>query len=169
MAGSRSPSPSGAGARERSNSIRHRFPPDEVTVLDGVPITTVPRTLLDLATVLSAERLLSAINQAEQAQRTDVLSLPALLDRHRGKREAARLRDVLASVGYGVTVEELEARFAEFLANRRLPRPELNASIQVGDRFYRPDCLWRRERLIVRAPQRPPPRDGAGDQPRRHP
>lgn len=127
------------------------LPRDEVTISDGIPIATVPRTLLDLATVLDHHALLRAVNVAEARQLTDALSLPALLERHRGERGTAKLKTVLGDGGYGMgaTDEELEERFARFISERHLPHPSLNASIQVGDVFYRADCLWPDARLIV--------------------
>ena len=81
----------------------------------------MPRTLLDLASVLSPERLLDAINEAEQRGLGDPLSLPALIERHRGERGVAILREVLADAGYGVTDRELEERFARFVARIAAP------------------------------------------------
>src|SRR3954470_23301404 len=56
---------------------RHRanLPADEVTVHRGIPVTTVPRTLLDLATVLTPRQLARAVNQAEILRLGDTLSL----------------------------------------------------------------------------------------------
>lgn len=127
------------------------LPADEVTVDDGIPITTVPRTLLDLATVLDRDALARAVNEAEVDRLADPLSLPALLERHRGERGTGALRAVLEGVGYGlgVTRSPLEELFVRFLADRGLPHPELNAPVHVGDRFYEADCLWRAPRLIV--------------------
>jgi hypothetical protein len=125
------------------------LPPDEVTTCDRIPITTVPRTLLDLAAVLDDHALLMAINEAEKRELRDALSLPDVLERHRGERGAGRLRRVLAEVGYGVAREALEDLFARRIAEWRLPRPELNATIAVDGFNYSPDCLWREQRLIV--------------------
>jgi hypothetical protein len=125
------------------------LPADEITNLDGIPITTVARTLFDLASVLDPVRLLNAVEEAEKRGLSSPLSLPATLERHAGERGAARLRRVLADAGYGVADGELELAFGDFLAERGLPLPETNAWIQVGDRSYKPDRLWRRERLIV--------------------
>jgi predicted transcriptional regulator of viral defense system len=63
---------------------RHRaeLPADEVTVHDGIPVTTVARTLLDLATVLTPHQLARAVNEAEVQRLTDPLSLNALLQRY---------------------------------------------------------------------------------------
>lgn len=126
-------------------------PRDEVTIVDGIPITTVPRTLLDLATVLDCHDLLSAVNVAEARQLADPLSLPVLLERHTGERGTGALRKILHDAGYGqgVAKEALEEIFARFISERGLPRPALNSMVEAGGVFYRPDCLWRRERLIV--------------------
>lgn len=127
------------------------LPFDEVTTLEGIPITSMPRTLLDLATILDHHDLARAVEEAEHQQITDPLSLPALLERHRGRRGAGNLRAVLTAAGYGkgVTKYPLEELFVRFLSEYLLPHPELNQSIQIGDRFYEPDCLWRAERVIV--------------------
>ena len=125
------------------------LPVDEVTTELGIPVTSVPRTLLDLASVLPPDRLLNAINEAEERGLGDALSLPVLIERHRGERGVAVLRSVLADAGYGVTDRELEAGFARFVARHRLPRPELNAWIRVGIDHFKADCAWREQRVIV--------------------
>jgi len=127
------------------------LPIDEVTVLDGIPITTVPRTLLDLATVLGPAALERAVNEAEKRELGDALSVAGLLQRHRGERGTAALRLALdaPSFGRGVTDLQLEERFVRFIAERCLSHPELNAWIVLGDRRYRVDCLWRERRLVV--------------------
>ena len=57
--------------RGRRAQPRHRSStttvsrPDEVTIIDGIPVTTVARTLLDLAGVLDRRQLERAVNQAE--------------------------------------------------------------------------------------------------------
>lgn len=120
-----------------------------MTVLDGIPITTVPRTLLDLATVLDEHALIVALGEAEKRRLSDPLSLPELLGRHRGERGTARLRAAMERVGYGVPIEALEEAFARFVAERGLPAPELNATLSIDGTLVSPDCLWREQRLIV--------------------
>ena len=75
---------------------RRRLPADEVTIHEGIPVTTVPRTLFDLAAILSPGRLELAIGEAEKRGLTDALSLPDLLDRYPGRRGAATIRTVVA-------------------------------------------------------------------------
>jgi hypothetical protein len=126
-----------------------RLRSDEVTTLDGIPITTVTRTLLDLAIRLEPVRLVNAVEEAEKRGLASPLSLPDLLERHAGERGTAILRTVLREAGYGVSKGELELAFRRFVADRGLPTPERNGWIDLGDRSYSPDCLWRDERLIV--------------------
>jgi hypothetical protein len=130
---------------------RSALPADERTVRDGIPITTVPRTLLDLATVLDHDALVRALNEAEAGRLADPLPLTALLDRHRGERGAGALRRALADLafGRGVTREELEERFAAFIRACHLPPPLLNAAVCAGDRTYVADALWPKAGLIV--------------------
>jgi hypothetical protein len=127
------------------------LPADEVTMIDAIPVTTVPRTIFDLASILDRHGLDQVIREAEVRRLSDPLSLPDLLERYPGRRGNAALRSALAEleVGGGITKAELEARFARFLDAEGLPRPERNASIHLGDRFIVPDCLWRDRRLIV--------------------
>jgi hypothetical protein len=127
------------------------LPTDERTVLDGIPITSWPRTLLDLATVLDHEALVRALNEAEARRLSDPLSLGELLERHRGERGAGALRRALAdaAIGRGVTREELEERFAAFVRRHRLPPPLVNAPVSAGGRRYIADALWPAARLIV--------------------
>ena len=80
--------------RSRPGVTVHRaaLPADEITVHEGVPITTVPRTLFDLAAVLPQRQLERAINEAEVLQLWDELSLDHLLHRyprHKGHESRA--------------------------------------------------------------------------------
>jgi hypothetical protein len=127
------------------------LPADERTVLDGIPITTWSRTLLDLATVLDHDPLVRALNEADARRLADHLSLPALLERHRGERGAGALRRALADVafGRGITREDLEERFAAFVRRHRLPPPLLNAPITADGCNFVADALWPGARLIV--------------------
>jgi hypothetical protein len=57
------------------------------------------------------------------------------------------LRDDAASPG--VTVKELEERFVAFVDRHGLPQPRRNADIAAQGRFFRVDCLWPEQRVIV--------------------
>lgn len=125
--------------------------PDEIRRVDGLPLTCVPRTLLDLATVLPPWRLERAMNEAEVRRLTDPLSLPDLLERYPRRHGTAAIRSILAAgrLGQDITKEELEARFRALLVERGISMPAFNASVSVEGAVLEADCLWRRERLIV--------------------
>jgi very-short-patch-repair endonuclease len=130
---------------------RSVLPGDERTVVDGIPVTTVPRTILDLATVVSRPQVERALNEVEARRLTDPLSIPDLLARYPRRRGSAVLRALLDEEveAQGVTKSKLEERFVALLDSHELPCPRLNADVAVNGRFFSADCLWQRERLIV--------------------
>jgi very-short-patch-repair endonuclease/predicted transcriptional regulator of viral defense system len=130
---------------------RSGLPGDERTRASGIPVTTVSRTLLDLAAVLPRESVARAIREAEVRRLTDAVSLAALADRYPGRRGVATVRSIMtdAEIGSMVTRSELEDRFVDFLRSTGLPRPEINMSLQVAGTWVEVDCLWRAQRLIV--------------------
>jgi hypothetical protein len=68
----------------------------DVTDLRGIPITSVPRTLLDLARMVSGKALARTVREAV---RLELITLPTLgdsLGRYRGRRGAGRLARTLA-------------------------------------------------------------------------
>lgn len=139
--------------RVRSPIAPHRsnVPADETTIHDGIPVTSVSRTLLDLAAVLPSHRLERAMEEAESRRLLDPLSIDDLLARHPRRRGTAALRAILSQrrVGSGVTRSELEDRFLAFLDANGLPRPEVNVSLKVRGRWLECDFVWRSVRLIV--------------------
>jgi hypothetical protein len=140
--------PAGRAAIEIHRSV---LPLDEITVVEGIPITTVPRTIFDCAASAGEQGLRRMIREAEVQGLSDPLSLPDLLDRHPGRRGAAIVRSVLADLeaGAGVPEGELEEHFARFIAEQRLPAPLHNLGIDLGDRTVIVDCAWPDRMLIV--------------------
>jgi very-short-patch-repair endonuclease len=131
-----------------SRLIRRHFallPKDEVTVHEGIPVTTVPRTVLDLASTSSVDEVEVAVRQIEFLRLYDRLSLPDLIGRYRGRRGVAGLRlalDRIEALPVGRVRSPLEAKFLPFLRRHRLPRPRLNDWITVGERRFQVDCHW---------------------------
>jgi very-short-patch-repair endonuclease len=126
---------------------RHRFalPEDEVTVHDGMPVTTVPRTVLDLAVTSSIDEVEVVIRQVEFLRLYDRLSLPELVERYPGRRGVARVRAALTRIealAAGRVRSPLETRFLPFLRRYRLPRPRLNDWIVLGEKRFQVDCHW---------------------------
>jgi very-short-patch-repair endonuclease len=133
---------------------RHRadLAPDEITVCDRIPVTTVPRTILDLAASSSIDALEAILREAEYRRLFDRLSIPELLSRHPGRRGSRRLRvclERIAEAPAGRAESPLESRFLSFLRGHGLPRPQLNAWVSVASARYRVDCLWPGSRQIA--------------------
>lgn len=127
----------------------HKLQFDEVTTHDGIPTTTVARTLVDLAASdpIDLER---AVNEAEYRRLADATGLADLLGRYPARRGAARLEAILESRLSGRTRSELEARFLALMDKANLPRPDLNADLELTPgRWIQPDCIWPHARLIV--------------------
>lgn len=124
---------------------------DEVTVARGIPVTTVPRTLLDLAAVLDERRLEAALNAAEALPLADALSLDDLIARYPRRPGVAKLKTVLSHARIGVTVtrSELKERFLSFLRDADLPTPHVNRWLEVAGRRMEVDCAWPERALIV--------------------
>jgi hypothetical protein len=140
--------------RRSRPSIRfHRavLPADELTVHRGIPVTTPPRTILDLSADLRPRQIERAINEADAQRLWGPLSLDDLLARYPGHRGNRAVRRALAArcAGASVTRSELEEAFVEFVDERGLPRPELNAPLELGDTTIVVDALWRPERVAV--------------------
>jgi very-short-patch-repair endonuclease len=135
--------------RSRSGIVLHRgrLPADETTVLDDIPITTVPRTLLDLAGTLSQRQLERAINEAEIKRLWDELSLHDLLRRYPRRMGSRNLRAALSrhSEGAAATKSDLEELFIAFAEGAGLPRPQTNVHVEGIE----VDCVWRAQRVII--------------------
>ena len=120
-------------------------------MVDEIPVTTISRTLLDLATCLDQHALARAIERAEALRLTDSLSLLDLLERYPRRRGTPAVRAVLATAhtGTGITRSNLEDRFLAFLDSNDLPRPAVNTGVRAGARWFECDCVWHSARLIV--------------------
>lgn len=139
--------------QSRSGMRGHQstLPDEEITMVDGIPVTSVSRTLLDLAAMLTKGQLERALNEAKVRRLTDRLSLPDLLKRYPGRRGSALLRTLLrdGTASRGITRSWLERRLLAILDGTDLPRPRLNTHVYVQGRFFEADCLWAERRLIV--------------------
>jgi very-short-patch-repair endonuclease len=121
------------------------LPADEVTVEEGIPVTSAPRTIFDLAATQDSEVIGSLIKEMEFRELRDRLSLWDLVERYPRRRGVARLRlalERLKDEPAGRKRSPLEERFAPFLRQRHLPLPRFNDSIVLGSKRYEVDCHW---------------------------
>ena len=127
--------------------------PADITHHDGLPVTTVARTLVDLAPTLTPHRLERVVHRAEHLRLLDTHSLNAQFARANG-RNTKTLQNVLQTLEThdpDITRSTLEERLLALISKAQLPRPEVNA--MVGS--HEVDFFWPEHRLIVET-------DGAG-------
>jgi very-short-patch-repair endonuclease len=123
---------------------------DEVTELDGIPVTSVFRTLFDLAGDLEPRQFELAWKEVGVKRLTDRVPMAVLLERHKGKRGSVAIRRLAVSTKpIPVTRNEFEERFLTVLDASGLPRPRFNPDLYVRGRFFKPDCLWEAQKLIA--------------------
>jgi hypothetical protein len=124
---------------------------DELTLVNGIPVTTVPRTLFDLAAVLPRSQVARATHEADFQRLRSSLTLADLLARYPRRRGSATIKAILAGREFGaaVTRSELESRFLDFARAEGIPRPEVNAHLLAGGQWLECDCVWRSKRVVV--------------------
>jgi predicted transcriptional regulator of viral defense system len=111
----------------------------------GLPVTSVARTLLDLAGTLSYRQLRRAMSEADYRGLLDPSEIAAVLGRGRSGSRALRRALGTHLPELAQTVSVLEERFFELCEMAGLPLPEVNAS--VGS--MRVDALWPAQRVAV--------------------
>jgi very-short-patch-repair endonuclease/predicted transcriptional regulator of viral defense system len=124
--------------------ITRRLSADDVTKRHNIPVTALPRTLVDLAATLDARQLTRALNEARIKHGLRDAALHRMLAAMPTRKGTARLR-VLLEPNDAPTRSALEDRFLELVTRHGLPRPEVNQRV-AG---YEVDMLWRQARLIV--------------------
>jgi hypothetical protein len=118
--------------------------PRDRTSLNRIPATTVARTLVDIAPLLSLDDLARACHEADIKHGTKPGDIEAVLDRRPNSPRAAKLRRVLHG-DIHVTLSTLERRFLQLLREHDLPLPLTNRP--AGTK--RVDCRWPERRLTV--------------------
>ena len=125
---------------------RSALHPSDRVVLDGLPVTTVARTLVDLADVLAQDQLADAVNEAEVQRRFDLRQLEAARARVPNRRGRHKLDRVLASWRpRPFTRTEAERLFLALCKRHGLPRPRVNT--WIGEQEV--DFAWPAHRLAV--------------------
>jgi hypothetical protein len=123
---------------------------NDLTIVAGIPITTVSRTLVDLAGVVPRDSLAKALREAEHLRAVDVHDLREAMDRTRNRPGSghAALRAVLEEHrrrGTQLTRSVLEDRFIALCDCHDLPRPRTNFHIGA----HEVDAVWPACRLAV--------------------
>jgi very-short-patch-repair endonuclease len=135
----RDPRPRGIRVHRRALEGR------ELACRDGIAVTAVVRTFLDLAARLSSNALEAAINQADKVDLIDPETLREALGEQRGKTGVRPLRRVLDRRTFTLTDSELERRFAPIARRAGLPAPRTQQWVNG----FRVDFHWPALGLVV--------------------
>jgi hypothetical protein len=120
----------------------------DVSALRGIPITSTPRTLLDLARTVGDRTLARAVREAVRLELTTVAVLGDALGHYRGRLGCRRLAVTVARYA-GLPLERArsgaEIRALEVLRDGGRPSPSLNVRI-AGEEA---DLSWPALRCII--------------------
>jgi hypothetical protein len=121
----------------------------DTTTHQGIPTTTVARTLLDLAATLHRNHLERALAQAERLRLYDHRAIADVLARSNGHRgRAILMRATVSDPSW--TQNDFEARFLELVREAGLPEPLVNEAHTGPDHVpITPDFHWPAGNLIV--------------------
>jgi hypothetical protein len=142
--------PGGGGPRRHGGILVRRSATLEgdVTKLNGVPVTTVPRTLLDIAGRVSPQALARAVRETVRLELITLIALGDALGKYRGRRGSRRLAEVVARYS-GLPLERArsgaEVRAMEILRDAGRPLPRLNTRVARTEA----DLSWPASRLII--------------------
>ena len=133
---------------------------DEVTTIDGIPVTTPARTWLDMAELLSVDEIVAMGDSCVRVPRPQLegrdmplcslRDLQRTIDKHRGKRGLRKAKEALELVRVGSdSAQETMLRLA--IVRAGLPEPELNVPIitEDGIRHHKPDLSYRKYRIGI--------------------
>ena len=121
---------------------------DERTVEARIPVTTVARTLLDLAEVLDVDGLRRAFEEADRLKLLRVHELEGVCARAGRRKGLSALRRLIEEATEPVTTRSpLEDRFAEFCRKHLADLPTPFTNISILD--HEVDAYWPSHRLVV--------------------
>ena len=109
-------------------------------IRDGIPVTSVVRTLVDLATELRPLGIERSVNEADKRDLIDPEGLRSALDHYAGERGVKVLRKVLDKRTFRLSDSDLEILFRPIAMEAGLPPPltkEMVNGFQVD--FFFPD------------------------------
>ena len=122
---------------------------EDVAELRGLRVTSVARTLVDLASVLRHDALERAVHEAQVLRLLDARAVRSAMALTPHRRGVGTLRRILAEPSAGRTRGALEERFLSLCRRAGFPLPRMNRHVDAGERLVEVDALWPRERVIV--------------------
>ena len=133
----------GKGFRYRQSNLH----PDDIAEVDGFPVTSVARTLLDLAGIADRNRVERALERAVRLQLFDLRTTIETIGRNRGKKGTGLLTALIADFDPASpeTRSGNERKFLRLLRQSNLPRPQINTLVEG----FLVDFYWPQHNLIV--------------------
>lgn len=140
-----------APSRHNLSGIRCHYmrtlQPQDCTVVDAIPVTSLARTYLDLAEIFNHARLIDALEAGERQDKLDVGAIQDVIGRNPGRHGIPPLQAALAELTDAPPLlqSELERAFRHLVRTYHLPQPQFNVYIE-GELV---DVVWPEHRLVV--------------------
>jgi hypothetical protein len=142
---------------EVEGAVIHRkcvLPSGHVEQFEGIPVTTVARTIFDLAGTVHPGRVERALDTCLARRLVTRSALQAVFDSlaKRGRTGTALMRRLLAARGpaYVAPASGLERRFLEILEDANLPVPDREIEVGGADGWGgRVEFVYRDARLLI--------------------
>ena len=116
---------------------------EDRALIDNIPVTSLARTLVDLADILPEKQLASAVHEAEVQRLFDLTQVRRVLERLPGRKGRHRLARVLSAYKdvQPFTRSRAERLVLEMCQDRGLPQPRTNTWIESQEvDFYWPEA-----------------------------
>jgi very-short-patch-repair endonuclease len=138
------------GCKPKKGFTLHRsrlIHPEDRALIDNIPVTSLARTIVDLADVLSEERLADAVHEAEVRGLFDLKKVDRVLARLPGRKGRHKLRRVLAAYRdvQPFTRNRAERLVLAMCEEHGLPRPQVNTWIDE----FEVDFHWPESGLVL--------------------
>jgi very-short-patch-repair endonuclease len=119
----------------------------DTTTVDGIPVTTLARTYLDLAEVLNGRRLIEALEAGQRLNKLDLGAITAVIARHPGRHGIHPLQRAIHELADDPPLIQspLEHAFRDIIGRHHLPPPQFNVYVE-GELV---DAVWPDHRLVV--------------------
>jgi very-short-patch-repair endonuclease len=139
-------------SRKGTRAHAARLHPEDTTIHDGIPITSVARTIVDLAAQLKHDALARLFEEADRKHQIDLRALERAMARRPRLAGTRRLKNVIKTYrGPADTRSKLERDFRALITKAGLPEPQYNvlvAGLTV-------DVYWPQWRLVVELDGKP--------------
>jgi len=121
----------------------------DVTEIDGIPVTSTTRTVLDLAAILDDDHLIRVLDDFLRRRLTGVEKLGKELERMGPRRPGAkRMRAVLERrIGVVIPETDLETVFDNLLRRNGLPEPDRQVWVRTDSGNFRIDSAYTQYRI----------------------